>query len=123
MISFSLDCNWDVQPEINSEGLYTLQKAYFPLTNRQLVPLRLFSNKKNYRVYQPEDAINWDVFLGVDNSINNELLGLLPTFIRSIVINTEGVTSVDLSNAKINISPGLTFENICYTVGCDEYTL
>lgn len=123
MISWKLNNSWDVIPITLTDGLISLEVSKYPDTNAQLVPLRLFSSKRN-REYEPSSAIDWDLYLGEsNNTIRRELLPFLPVQLENLIGETTGVTSVDLSKTTYNTSPSLSFNDLCFTIDCKEYTV
>lgn len=123
MISLLLDESYDVIPTLTTSGLITLETSKFPKTNSQLVPLRIFTKKQN-REYEPENAIDWELFFGEQyNSIDSNLLNLFASQLELLISRTIGVTSVDLSNAKVSNLPDFIFTDVCFTIDCNTYTL
>lgn len=125
MIDYKLTNN-DISFVTNGNGLLDIELSYFPVTNSQLVPLRLFTPRKG-RPFEPVDAIDWEFFFGSQlNQINESNLNLLATQMRAIVGSTIGVTDVDLTQTTIDIDPisrTPTFKEFCWTIDCNEYTL
>lgn len=123
MISLLLDESYDVIPTLTTSGLITLETSKFPKTNSQLVPLRIFTKKQN-REYEPENAIDWELFFGEQyNTIDSNLLNLFASQLELLISRTIGVTSVDLSNAKVSNLPDFVFTDVCFTIDCNNYTL
>lgn len=124
MISFKLNSDWDVSPIDNGSGLLTLETSTYPVTNSQLVPLTVFTPRKG-REFEPTNAIDWEFFFGSDvDTINEPLLNLFATQLQAAILNVAGVTSVDLSNAQIDIeNRSLVFNGVCFNIDCNEFNL
>lgn len=124
MISFKLNSDWDVNPIDNGSGLLTLETSSYPVTNSQLVPLAVFTPRKG-REFEPDNAIDWEFFFGSDlNTINEPLLNLFATQLQALISSVNGVTSVNLSNAQIDIeNRTLVFNGVCFNIDCNEYNL
>lgn len=113
MYTFKLDGNDDLEIDENENGLITLKVATRTESIVQLVRLRLLTVARGKR-YEPEDAIPWFTILE-----NRRLVSLLGTLVGSLVLSTEGVASIDLSNAEVELDPP-SLTNICFTTTCGE---
>lgn len=61
MKSLKLNKSLDLEVVNTNIGLKSLKLISYPETNSQLVPLRVFSVKKNKK-FEPKDAIEWQLF-------------------------------------------------------------
>lgn len=115
MMTWLLDKSGQGLLTTNANGLVTLKVATCAQAISQLVRLRLLVMRSG-REYEPELAIDWMLFLS-----NRSALPVLGTRIRSLIADTDGVASVDMSNAKFQIEPRIAFGGLCFTTDCGQH--
>jgi hypothetical protein len=113
MITFKIDNQNEAIISTNQNGLATLQTTSHPESISQNVKLRMLIMRQ-LRDYEPEQAIDWLLFFN-----DRRLRPLLGTKIRSLIADTSGVESVNLSAAEYDLNPP-RFTGICFTVGCEN---
>lgn len=122
MKSLKLNESLDLEVISTDDNLLTFKLISYPETNSQLVPLRVFTIRKN-KEYEPIDAIDWQLFLGENYStINESLLPILATQLRILIKNTIGVDDVYINDGQISANP-FRINNVCFKIDCKEYKL
>ena len=122
MKSLKLNESLDLEVISTDDNLLTFKLISYPETNSQLVPLRVFTIRKN-KEYEPIDAIDWQLFLGENYStINESLLPILATQLRILIKNTIGVDDVYINDGRISANP-FRINNVCFKIDCKEYKL
>lgn len=122
MKSLRLNKSLDLEVVNTTNGLKSLKLISYPETNSQLVPLRVFSVKKN-KEFEPKDAIEWQLFLGETYSqIQESLIPILATQLRTLIKNTIGVDEVDIEEGQISVNP-FRINHVCFKINCKNYTL
>lgn len=122
MKSLKLNKSLDLEVVNTNIGLKSLKLISYPETNSQLVPLRVFSVKKNKK-FEPKDAIEWQLFLGETYSqIQESLLPILATQLRTLIKNTIGIDEVNIEDGKISVNP-FRINQVCFKINCKNYTL
>lgn len=122
MKSLRLNKLLDVEIITTSNNLKTLKLISYPETNVQLVPLRVFSIKKN-KTYEPKDAIDWKLFLGENyKKIEESLIPILATQLRILIKNTIGIDDVNIEEGQISVNP-FRINNVCFKINCKNYNL
>lgn len=112
MLSFKLNANDNLVLTTNKNGLTTLATVNAPISYSQLVRLRLLVPRYHLKI-QPLNAIDWFGLME-----NKRLESVLGTEIRALISDTQGVKSVDLSNAKYTLNPFPKIVGICFELDC-----
>lgn len=94
----------------NANGLATLKLANREQAISQNTKLRLLVIKRG-REYEPAAAIDWFKFE------DPALAPLLAQSVRSLIVDTEGVDSADISKAMYSLKP-FKLSGICFTMSC-----
>lgn len=97
----------------NDNNLKTLSIANHAQRVSQHVKLNLLVIKQQ-RQYEPRGAIDWFAFFN-----DRRLIPVLSTKIKTLILDTDGVSGVDLSNAKYSTNPP-KFSGICFNIGCER---
>jgi hypothetical protein len=103
----------------NSNGLSTftmsvdINNGYIHSVG-QLVRLRLMSVKRETR-FQPEGVIDWIIMMN-----NKQSRSVLGSKVFSIISQTDGVDSVDLSKSKYDLDNTISLVGVCFTIGCEN---
>ena len=113
MNTIKLNSDSSAQLTTNQNGLVTFAMTSDHEAIGQLVKLNLLVMKKGVPL-EPAGAIDWIFFIE-----NSSLQSVLPSAISSLIGNTTGVRSVDLSNARYQLTPNPAFTGICFVTECD----
>lgn len=97
----------------NANGLVTFDMISGHEATGQLVKLNLLVMKRGVE-FEPNGAIDWLFFIE-----NESLQAVLPSAISSLILNTTGVQSVDISRAQYQLTPAPAFAGICFTTECE----
>ena len=93
----------------SADGLTVFIPASYAESVAQHVKLRMLIMRQ-LREYEPINAIDW-----LAHFSDKRLAPVLGTKIKSLISDTEGVESVDLSGAEYTLIPP-KFSGICFTV-------